>query len=164
MTSQRSLLGFLAAVFGLLLISGILTGVFFLLVPGDDDSPEWEAGVIAPIAEPARPRPGSDTPGPGRAATALRRVAPPDFVVGESGRERKFGYKLPATARREAPAGEAEDQAGRTAGAIDALGEIPLIFEEECAEYGGPFDFTARGAGFEIFLGPGQVCLSKGLW
>jgi len=83
--------------------------------------------------------------------------------LGANGSRRKFDLKSPDAASprpgaAETPKEEKVEETRRDRVA-QAYVDIPLQFEWDCEDCGKKFDFLSRGAGFDVFVGPGEVVL-----
>jgi formylglycine-generating enzyme required for sulfatase activity len=140
----------LALIILLLLLCALFLGWIFwdLLPPGlFGRHPKPTPAEVQPIAPTNKPSVGTEG--------AAHRAGP----LGMSGRKRKFGYKTPSSVGggQSALAARQEEEWGR---ADLAAGNVPLMFEAFCNEYGGDFDFFARGAGLDVKLSNGEICLN----
>jgi formylglycine-generating enzyme required for sulfatase activity len=94
-------------------------------------------------------------PGTGESAEEGQPPPPGEHA---SGRERKYD---PQPASATGPAAMRLTNGAEIAayGVEHAYLKTPLTFETDCSEYGGNFDFLARGAAFNVLFGPGEIIL-----
>ena len=147
-----------AAILVMLLSAGVLAYIFFDVLVSWDTSLDEELGAdVSGIVY-------DDTiVSPDRRRLEAERIAPtPHRAVygGPSGRERKYELKVPsATPPEGTPLRIEEPEPEARRRVLDNFAELPIFFRENCSNYGGLFDFHAAGAGFEILLSPGRICL-----
>lgn len=150
MKSDRIYPYLVAALILLLLVSGILAYVFYSLLLRDTSPSGGAAGSEqATGGTEASPRHG-----------AWSFLSGDQQAPGQDGSLGKWGSRDPSAPF---PKGYGPSIAGWTPeaaeGFVPSFPSMPLMFDEDCQEYGGPYDLTAAGAGLNMFLHPGSVCL-----
>ena len=132
----------------LLAVAGLLAGAFFISLSQQEPG-SYQERIARMFGR-----------GPQAAPTPQPEPAALELAIGTSGRARKFEWKAPT---HPAPPGRPptnqviEAESGRV---TDLRSELPFFFDERCEEYGGPLDLSADGAGINLFLGPGQICMN----
>ena len=157
--TDRLYAALIAAIVAMLLAGVVLAWIFF------DNLLEDRDGSRGGIEERVARLPGAtDVGGGDEQAVRLESLpASPRKPVraGASGRERKFEPKIPTERPTEGAPIQLKDPGKNEPGEAEtAFNEAPVLFEEDCEDYGGAFDFSAQGAGFQIILNPGSVCLN----
>ena len=171
MTSQRIFQVLLISILALLVVSGVLTFIFFRMLGQSHRKAAASAQQAMVDPAPAKLTREAVPQPPKKRTPALHDTQ----LIGPSGAERKFGRKLappsesitntpppeapptpvPATAVPAAPpAGpQGPDAPAGPAGPASPSASV------NCDEYGGPFDSLAEGAGLSVFADRQSICL-----
>ncbi len=162
MKNSNKLYAILITAMGTMLVAGVvLAWVFFDNLLQDastqPSAPDSSSQILPDVVS-------SDLAKEQQVAIARLVSSPRKPVRGEaSGYERKFQPKIPDTKPTEGTTPPHQDPSQPTGKdeAINAFNNMPLTFNEDCRHENGcsEFDFSAAGAGFNIQINPGRICL-----